>query len=220
MELVDTKNRKFTTDIQKSRSNLSKLLRKNTKLNVTHTSCPCNPPYGIELNEIFADSWSYWSICQSRSHRRTQVDRIELKPGNPRFFQEIQMPRDLCNIFIGTSTSDRQKSSRTHAILRPSTEVDRTETGKSSIFHQNHQDAPKNDVQIRRTQVDRIELKPGNPRFFQEIQMQGDLCDVFVGTSTNDRQKSSRARAMSRPSTKPKPGNRRILPKSAGFAQN
>ena len=112
-----------------------------------HTSRPCNPPYGIKLKEIFADSWSHWSICQSRSHRRTQVDRIELKPGNPRFFQEIQMPRDLCNIFIGTSTSDRQKSSRTHAILRPSTEVDRTETGKSSIFHQNHQDAPKNDVQ-------------------------------------------------------------------------
>ena len=130
----------FTTGIQKSRSNLSKLLRKNTKLNVPHTSRPCNPPYGIKLKEIFADSWSHWSICQSRSHRRTQMDRIE--------------------------------------------------------------------------------LKPRNPRFFQEIQMQGDPFNILIGTSTNDRQKSSRARAMSRPSTKPKPGNRRFLPKSSGFAQN
>ena len=124
MELVSTKKiENFTTGIQKSRSNLSKLLRKNTKLNVPHTSRPCNPPYGIKLKEIFADSWSHWSICQSRSHiRMTQVDRIELKPGNPRYFQEIQMQGDLCDVFIGTSTNDRQKSSRARAMSRPSTE--------------------------------------------------------------------------------------------------
>ena len=61
--------------------------------------------------------------------------------------------------------------------------------------------------------MDRIELKPGNPRFFQEIQMQGDPFNILIGTSTNDRQKSSRVRAMSRPSTKPKPGNRRFFTK-------
>ena len=68
--------------------------------------------------------------------------------------------------------------------------------------------------------MDRIELKPGNPRIFQEIQMQGDLFNILIGTSTNDRQKSSRARAMSRPSTEPKPGNRQFSPKSSGFTQN
>ena len=87
-----------------------------------HTSRPCNPPYGIKFREILADSWSHWSICQSRTHRRTQVDRIELKPGNPRFFQEIQMQGDLFNILTGTSTNDRQKSSRARAMSRPFTE--------------------------------------------------------------------------------------------------
>ena len=86
-----------------------------------HTSRPCDPPYGSRLREILGDSWSHWSICQSRSHWMTPVDRIELRPGNPRFFQEIQMQGDPFNILIGTSTNDRQKSSRARAMSRPST---------------------------------------------------------------------------------------------------
>ena len=86
-----------------------------------HTSRPCNPPYGIKFKEIPGDSWSYWSICQSHSHLMNPVDQIELKPGNPRFFREIQMQGDLCNIVTGTSTNDRQKSSRARAMSRPST---------------------------------------------------------------------------------------------------
>ena len=61
----------------------------------------------------------------------TPVDRIELKPGNPRFFQEIQVQGDLSHILIGTSTNDRQKSSRGMCNVAP---IHRTETGKSSIF--------------------------------------------------------------------------------------
>ena len=124
MELVSTKKiENFTTGIQKSRSNLSKLQRKNTKLSMPHTSRPCNPPYGIKLKEILADSWSYWSICQSRSHRRTQVDRIELKPGNPSYIQVIQMQGDLCTVFTGTPTSNRQKSRANVAVSHVSAEL-------------------------------------------------------------------------------------------------
>ena len=102
-----------------------------------HTSRPCNPPYGIRFREILADSWSHWSICQSRSHWMTPVDRIELRPGNPRFFQEIQMQGDPFNILIGTSTNDRQKSSRVRAMSRPSTKPkpgNRRFSQKSSRF--------------------------------------------------------------------------------------
>ena len=96
-----------------------------------HTSRPCNPPYGIKLKEIFADSWSHWSICQSRSHRMTQVDRIELKPGNPSYIQVIQMQGDLCTVFTGTPTSNRQKiTCKRGSVAR----VRGTETGKSPIF--------------------------------------------------------------------------------------
>ena len=140
-----------------------------------HTSCPCNPPYGIELSEIFADSWSYWSICQSRSHRRTQVDRIELKPGNPRFFQEIQMQGDLFNILIGTSTNDRQKSSRARAMSRPSTEPkpgNRPFSPKSSGFTQNHPKLTSYEIGSHRSTKNRqksfahvhSKARPGNCR--------------------------------------------------------
>ena len=79
-------------------------------------------------------------VCQSRTHRSSQVDRIEPKPGNHCIFHEIQIPGDLCTVFTGTSTNDRQKSSRGMRNVAP---IHQTETGKSSIFTKINRIRPK-----------------------------------------------------------------------------
>ena len=63
------------------------------------------------------------------------------------------------------------------------------------------------------TGFQRIEPKPGNSHYFQEIQMRADLSHFFPGISTNNRQKPSCARTMRRPCTELKPGNHRFSSK-------
>ena len=87
-----------------------------------HTSRPCNPPYGIKFREILADSWSHWSICQSRSHWMTPVDRIEPKPGNPRFFQEIQCRPTAVPALTARRPMIGRNPRAACAMSRPSTE--------------------------------------------------------------------------------------------------
>ena len=62
---------------------------------------------------------------------RTKWIRIKAKPGNSLHFHEIQMPGDLCTVFTGTPTSNRQKiTCKRGSVAR----VRGTETGKSPIF--------------------------------------------------------------------------------------
>ena len=87
-----------------------------------HTSRPCNPPYESRLTEILGDSWSHWSICQSRSHWMTPVDRIEPKPGNPRFFQEIQCRPTAAPALTARRPMIGRNPRAACAMSRPSTE--------------------------------------------------------------------------------------------------
>ena len=52
-------------------------------------SRPCNLPYGVRFEEISGDSWSPWSICQSRTHRTSTKGKfIKMQD----FFHKIQIP--------------------------------------------------------------------------------------------------------------------------------
>ena len=52
-------------------------------------SRPCNLPDGVRFEEISGDSWSPWSICQSRTHRTSTKGKfIKMQD----FFHKIQIP--------------------------------------------------------------------------------------------------------------------------------
>ena len=52
-------------------------------------SRPCNLPDGVRFEEISVDSWSPWSICQSRTHRTSTKGKfIKMQD----FFHKIQIP--------------------------------------------------------------------------------------------------------------------------------
>ena len=68
--------------------------------------------------------------------------------------------------------------------------------------------------------MDRIEPKPGNHRIFHEIQMPGDLCTVFTGTPTSNRQNSRASMAVSHVSAELKPGYRTFSSKLCKITKN
>ena len=99
-----------------------------------HTTRCCNDPYASKINPIFVENRTRLVDLSEPDPYERHMIRTQSKPGNPRFFQKIEIPDMSAESSASTSHTYRQKSGANVHCSRKSAQIRGIETGKSTIF--------------------------------------------------------------------------------------